>query len=440
MAEFQPPDGSALPNFPPHPLRERILDELHARPFPLLKAPMRAIHYGFMVSASDRERLARDVVDLFERHGAEAPAPGERYHRVPIEHGMLRWEQHTEFTTFTWTVDDEIGDAPFAAAPPAGPFGAGFRPPGPLLTAMHLVFVADPGEEARTAMLAGFDLPSLSASEVARGRALLATDFREDRFGFVRYLVLDRGMSEATAGAVILRLHEIETYRTFALLGLPEVQAVAPSLARMETALGEITDAIRDSDSLASNQELLGRLTGLGGELEADAVRIGYRLGATQAYDEILQIRLKAIGETAVTGFSTLATFMTRRMSPAMRTCQAVDRRQKALAEKLARATDLLQARVDIELEQQNSELLASMNRRAHLQLRLQQTVEGLSIGAISYYLLGIIGYAAKGLKAGGFLPLAPEIVVGVFVPIVVGLVFWVIRRIRKKHEEAGGH
>ncbi|MCC2113754.1 MAG: DUF3422 domain-containing protein [Hyphomicrobiales bacterium] len=421
-------------------MRERILGELHARPFPLLKAPLRAIHYSFMVETSDRERLFRDLVDLFKRHGAEAPTPGQRYHRVPIDSGMLRWELHAEFTTFTWSIEAEIGDTPFSMPPAAGPFGYGFHPPGPLLTAMHLVFAADPGEEKRNAVLASFDEPSLCVSEIAEGRALLATDFRDDDYGFVRYLVLDRKISDAAAGAAILRLHEIETYRTFALLGLPEVQAVAPSLGRMETALGEITDAIRDSDSLASNQELLGRLTGLGGELEADAARIGYRLGATQAYDEILQIRLKALGEAAVSGYSTLATFMARRMNPAMRTCQAIDRRQKALAEKLARATDLLRARVDIELEQQNSELLSSMNRRAHLQLRLQQTVEGLSIGAVSYYLLGIVGYAAKALKAGGMLPVAPEIVIGIFVPIVLGLVFWVTRRIRRKHEEVGGH
>ena len=49
--------------------------------------------------------------------------------------------------------------------------------------------------------------------------------------------------------------------------------------------------------------------------------------------------------------------------------------------------------------------LLGAMNRRQQLQLRLQATVEGLSVAAITYYIVGLVGYAAKGLKEGGALP-----------------------------------
>ncbi|HOV03938.1 MAG TPA: DUF3422 domain-containing protein, partial [Kaistiaceae bacterium] len=249
-----------------------------------------------------------------------------------------------------------------------------------------------------------------------------------------------RGMSPARAGSVILRLHELETYRNLALLGLPLAQGLMPSLARMEAELGEITNAIRESQDLQDNRALLARLSRLAGELEAEATSASYRLSATRAYEEVINIRLDALDEQAQSGYGTLARFLARRIGPAMRTCHSVEQRQGRLADKIARAIELLRARVDIDLEQQNGELLSSMNRRAQLQLRLQQTVEGLSIGAVSYYLLGIIGYAAKGLKEAGLSPVKPEVAVGLMVPVVLGLVYWMTQRIKKHHAEGGDH
>ncbi|PLX36127.1 MAG: DUF3422 domain-containing protein [Hyphomicrobiales bacterium] len=432
MGETSSAGGGAV--FEEHPLRQTLLDEVHARPFPLLEAPLRSIHLAFMNANTDAESELAAVSALFRAHGAKPPAAGARYHRSPIDIGILRWERHSEFSTYTW--ESKPGEDPLREVAPRGPFGDGFTQPGPLLSALRLIFLPDPGDAGLEKLLEAFDPVSLSVSEVTQGKGLFATDLKQDPQGYIRYLVVDHGMSLSRAGSVILRLHEIETYRTLALLGLPEAQAVAPRVRRMEEELSGITAAIRDTTELTANRELLARLTNLAGELEADVARISYRMSATRAYDEILQYRIDALDEKPTPGHGTLDRFLARRHKPAIRTCNSVQKRQEALAQKLGRAIDLLRARVDIDLEQQNGELLESMNRRARMQLRLQQTVEGLSIGAISYYLIGIVGYAAKGLKEAGVFPVKPEIVMGAAVPVVLGFVWMMVRRIRKHHAE----
>lgn len=428
------PNGTEATVFDEHPLRQAILDEVHARPFPLLTAPMRAVHLAFIHGGADAEGEFAAVCALFRAHGAKPPTAGARYHRSKIDLGVLRWERHAEFTTYTW--ESLPGDDPVDEVVPRGPFGDHFVQPGPLLSAMRLVYLPDPGEAEFDDWLLHFDQASLSVSDVARGLGIVATDLKQDSQGYVRYLVVDRGMTWNRAGSIILRLHEIETYRTLALLGLPEAQAVSPRVRAMETELSAITAAVRDADDLAANRELLARLSALAGRLEADVARISYRMSATRAYDEILQARIEALHEVARPGYGTLARFLARRHRPAIRTCNSVQKRQESLSVKIARAIDLLRARVEIALQQQNADLLHSMNSRAQLQLRLQQTVEGLSIGAVSYYLIGIIGYAAKGLKTAGYLPVKQEIVTGIAVPLVVAFVWWTVRRIRRHHGE----
>ncbi len=99
-----------------------------------------------------------------------------------------------------------------------------------------------------------------------------------------------------------------------------------------------------------------------------------------------------------------------------MNTCRAAAARQESLSQRVARATQLLSTRVDVTREKQNQAVLESMNRRAAAQLRLQQTVEGLSVAAITYYIVGLVGYAAKGAKAAG-LAVSPDLAMAVSIP-----------------------
>ena len=167
----------------------------------------------------------------------------------------------------------------------------------------------------------------------------------------------------------------------------------------------------------------------------AEATAAAFRFGASRAYEGIVQQRLVAIGESPVGMRPTLAAFLSRRLQPAMRTCHMLQERMGELSVKLARASNLLRTRVDVEIERQNRDLLTSMNERTRMQLRLQQTVEGLSVAAISYYIVGLVGYAAKGIKASGR-DINLDLVTAWSIPVVIAVVAYGLQRFRKAIEK----
>jgi uncharacterized membrane-anchored protein len=416
-----------------HPLRAAVLGEMHARPFTPIETPRRVLHFAFETTAERGEADRTALTAFCVTRGLAAPQSSGKHHRVLLGATALRWEQHSEFTTYTWELPAETpGAGPFhpSAAALAAPMSL-VPQPGPVLVAIDLHLVADVDKIAPERL---FDRASLAAAENSDGTALYATDFQSDPAGFVRVLIVDRGLGAERGGALTQRVLEIETYRTLALLGLPEAQRQAPSVRRIETRLAEVTAATRGAQGLEANQRLLEELTTLATELEAGAAASQFRFGAGRAYDEIVQLRLKTIGERKVGGLPTWTSFLARRMAPAMRTCAAVEERQANLALKLARAANLLRTRVDVELEQQNRDVLQSMNERTRLQLMLQATVEGLSVAAISYYVVGLFGYLVKGLHDAGLMPIDPALVTGAFVPVALLLVWWIVRRIRTRH------
>jgi uncharacterized membrane-anchored protein len=431
----------------PHRLRAAVLGEVHARPFTTIETPRRLLHFAFDTAGERAEADRTALLTFCMASGLAAPKPTDKHHRVVLGSNVLRWEQHSEFTTYTWERPCELlagGVTPFhpLASSIAGQMTR-VPQPGPLLVAADLHLVADSGGPIALERL--FSRSSLAVAENADGTALYATDFQTDRSGFVRILVIDRGLGPERAGALVQRILELETYRTLALLGLPEAQRLAPSIGRIEKRLTELTEEMPRTQQLSDNEQLLAQLTALAAELEAGAAASLFRFGASRAYEEIVQQRLRTIGERPVTGFSTWSAFLARRMAPAMRTCATIEQRQESLSEKLARAANLLRTRVDVEVERQNRDLLRSMNERTRLQLRLQATIEGLSVAAISYYVVGLIGHLVKGVKdAGVTLPIPPDLVrpelvtpdlaMAVAVPVVVLLVWWVVRRIRRRH------
>ncbi len=425
-------DGEAA-RLVPHPLRAAILGEVHARPFTPLSVPSRVIHFAFDTSGTRAQIDRANLVEFCLSRGLPAPAPTEKHHRAPFGTTILRWEQHSEFTTYTWEMPSDPGGVPFH--PDASSLASPMRlvpQPGPLLVAVDLHLLAD--DPARTAPERLFDTASLAVAENSDGAALYATDFQPGPSGFVRILVADRDMTAERAGALVQRVIEIETYRTLALLGLPEAQRLSPSIAASERRLVEVTEQMRRAGDLASNHRLLDELTALAAEVEAGAAASVFRFGASRAYEEIVEQRLQTIGERKVGGLPTWSSFLARRMKPALRTCVTTEERQSNLSLKLARAANLLRTRVDVELEQQNQDLLKSMNARTRMQLRLQTTVEGLSVAAITYYVVSLFGYLTKAAHDSGHMAYEPSIATAAFVPVAALAIWWTVRRIRKKH------
>ncbi|XHM78945.1 DUF3422 family protein [Mesorhizobium sp. ANAO-SY3R2] len=413
--------------FPAHEGRPDALGEVHSRPHPLVEQPRVLIQLSFMTeggSAVDHAVLC----ELSRRLGIAAPDRHARHYAMKWGQGSVRWERHTEFSTYLW-------EGPLSEngrTPEDSPFGHGFSPPGTVISGIRLeIREWTPASEE---LISGFDPGSLCYSLVENGLAAIITDFRQDGDGLTRILVLDRGLSSARTGALSQRLMDIETYRTLAMLGLPMAMSLSGRVRRIEDRLALITREMKATETRDS-QALLGDLTELAAELEADAAASLYRFGASRAYDGIVRERLEALDEEVVPGYDTWALFLKRRVAPAMRTCRSVEERQANLSRKITRATTLLRTWVDVEVEQQNRDLLASMNNRARLQLRLQQTVEGLSVAAVSYYVVGLVAYIAKGASTVNHF-FAPEVVTAAAVPLAVLLVWWGGRRVRRAHDE----
>jgi uncharacterized membrane-anchored protein len=244
-------DGEAA-RLTPHPLRAAILGELHARPFTPLQVPSRILHFGFDTSGARAQADRANLVAFCNSRGLTPPAAAEKHHRAPFGTTILRWEQHSEFTTYTWEMPADDGGIPFH--PDAAPLATPMRlvpQPGPLLVAIDLQLLAE--DAPRTAPERLFDRASLAVAENSDGRAVYATDFQPGPSGFVRILVIDRGMDAERAGALVQRVIEVETYRTLALLGLPEAQRLAPPIAASERRLVEVTEEMRRTNDLASN-------------------------------------------------------------------------------------------------------------------------------------------------------------------------------------------
>ena len=413
--------------FTPHPERDSVLAELHVRPFIAYPTPHRFHHYAFVLEpaliGSEREAFHRLCTAL----GAPPPPDGARFHLVTVGDWRLRWELHTEFVSYMWSTS-KGADEPFAGSPADIP--APFQthvPAGALLVALDVALAARPLDTLPLDTL--FDRSTLSIVGAAQDAALVAADFRPRDNGVIRILVVATGtLTQTRAGRLVQRVIERETYRCLALLGLAATRTADPLVRRIEAELLRLSSSMTGTRGAAANTRVLEELTDLSARLEAGIAATAFRFGATRAYAELVRTRIEVIRETEYAGYISFSRMLRRRFNPAIATCAAIEARQRALAERLAHAVDLLRTRIQSDLEQQNGEMLSAMNRRSRLQLRLQQTVEGLSIAAISYYIVGLVGYVAKGAKDAGALPaaLSPEVVVALAVPVVaVGL--WLI-------------
>ncbi len=434
-----------MPWMADHPQRGALTREVHARPFAPLFPPERATHIATVSgeggAAADRAHLIR----LCEQLGVAPPAADSTHAFLDCGAFRLKWERHGEFCTWTFFVRGPFSDpfeTPASAALPAEWLAA---LPGERLVATHLA--VEPRERAVRSpheLPAGFARDVLAGSRLADGVANAWTDFRLHDDGFSRILVQDRGFVDAwQAGRMVQRLLEIETYRLMALLALPIARSVGPRITVVDRELTAITTQMGDlRDSGADpgvERRLLERLMALAVEIERVTAAADYRFGAARAYHALVEARIAELREARVDpGVPTIGEFMDRRFAPAMRSAQATAARVQVLAERLARAGTLLRTRVDIALEAQNQKLLESMDRRARLQLRLQQTVEGLSVAAISYYVVGLIGYATRAAESAG-IHASHDLITGLSIPLVVALVWLGVRRLRRHIEAEGG-
>lgn len=421
---------ASTPPFESHPARDAVLLEAHSRPFFPFSAPSRLIGLAFSRGSEPAESI-RTRLDAFARSHGRAPAPeGAKHHRHELPQGLFRWEEHTEFMTFVFLLSGEKAQFELAAADLMRQLPLPEQP-GPHLVSIDIAFVEPEGADMALSRLR----PSIvSHSIIEGGIAEVASDFAPDEGGFIRFAIINRGLTDRRLGALARDITEVEVYRTMALLGLPEAQRIGPVIREVEQGLAKLTAELVHRQSLSDGDALLARLTLMTAKVESEIAKTTFRFGATRAYAAILSERLLALGEPAGANAPAIAGFLERRNAPALRTCERMEANLASLAARLTRASSLLRTRIDVELAKQNNALLGAMNERTQLQLRLQQTVEGLSIAAISYYVVGLVGYLLKGFKDRSLLPLSLDVAVALSVPVVILAMTLVIRRIRKIH------
>ena len=433
-----------------HPQRAALHNEIHARPPEPMTAPLVISHVVMLTNADERAASREHLSSLLRDNHLPALDAQVSHSRHTLGGVRVRLERHTEFVSWTFMRPLDAGVQPDAnvtarAALPASWIDA---LPGQRLVAMHLwASPQDADDEsgekaddvaAREALVRRMLRDeTLIGSSVGDGQSQAYTDFAIHPDGFSRLLLFVGNTSPRGLGRLIQRLLEIETYRMAALMGFPAALQVSGELTHAERDLSELATAIRAAQR-HDEPQLLDRLTHLAGQIESQYAALHSRFSASAAYFSLVDKRISELGESRIDGLQTIREFMDRRLSPARNTCEWAVRRQDALSQRVSRMSNLLRTRVEIKQQQNSEALLVTMNERQDVQLKLQSTVEGLSVAAITYYIVGLISYVAKGAQQLGW-PFGPESTAAVAIPIVAIAIWWSLRRLHRRVMHAGG-
>ena len=425
-----------------HPLRRALSNELHTRPFFGYDGTGRLIRYMFLFEGNDSSILAH-VNSWLERCSVTIIENSEKFRREVLEHFILRIERHTEFVTITFIVNDNTGNMGlpvFAFNKDAAsflPFDMIDTMPVPVFHAIWLEVADFEGDSITSdAICELLAVDNSGSSQIYEGAGQVHFSFDIDNTGFSRIILLKNCLNPDRVGRSILRLLELETYRILTLFGLPNVRSQMSELSALEKELQELIQNLSRQIDIESNDvdALLPRLSKIAARVEEMSAVTSYRLSATKAYQEIFLARVSGLNMSRLDGFQSIPGFLNRRMLPAMQTCIAFGERLNSVSERVARAGSLLRAQTETMIQNQNTALLASMDKRASTQLRLQQTVEGLSVIAGTYYGVRLVEYIATTIPSQ-YLPLAITQIKALSVPIVAFIIYTIIHQAtRTKH------
>ena len=413
-----------------HPLRRALVDELHVRRIPPFGAPLIMTQVVMFTADVPAAEVRGHAESLCRHFGVDQRIRG-RYFSVQLGDIDFVWESHAEFCTYSFVRAGQAR-APFAESvleglPPTWVQSL----PGQTIRATQVVLLEKSARPPDVPFLGHyFDMDELVCADVSDGEARIWSNFQVYPDGFGRLLVQDQALaSSADTSRLLQRLQELGTYRNMALLGLPLAHEADVELATLEQTLADLTREV--AANTGADDELFQQLSVLSATLARLTAETRFRMNATSAYAQIVTERLSGLNPQRVPGFQSLTDFTERRLLPAVRTCETFARRLEELSERASGVSSLIRTRIETTLSHQSTDLLRSMNQRTQMQLRLQQTVEGLSVLAISYYGLSILGYIVK--PATHYAPtLDVATVLGLAAPVVVLAVWYFIRRIRR--------
>ncbi len=415
--------------------RIRLSNEWHARPGLRQAPPMRCSHIVSLRNESTVDEAREEFAAFCRKHDASGPPAGSRQHNVRIGACQVKWEGHTEAVSHTVMVPGN-GQPPFKETAldlldrkKRDALSSNF------LVGVHIEVLPAPGpDDPNGYALASSLLASqtLHGGLMSAGHAAVWSAFQLDADGFLRIVIIDLDIPEGRLSRLLQRIVEIESYRMLAMIALPRARDAMAALGRLEPELNKVMIRLEQDRSEANQEDALRTITGIAASVEQIVSTHAYRFAAARAYSSIVERRLEEVGEDKIGGYQSYTNFLLRSLQPAMRTCDATERRANELAQRVARAANLLNTMVDMVQKKQNQTLLQSMDERAYMQLRLQQAVEGFSIFAISYYAVGLLGYGLKALKSVG-LPIDATLLTGIAAPLVFALVWVLVRSVRRR-------
>jgi len=419
-----------------HEQRREIVAEMHLRRWPALRAPCTIFQVVKLLDADERG-LEASALDALRADGLD-PDNNPRHVSGSLS-GTVRfvWERHSEASTVTLVVE---GDGrPDPVADPDGDDAAralywAFALPGKVVRATRMLLLDTEAEAEALVPGLAFEPMDLVSCRIgcAHGSASarIWSDFRlrDNGFGFV--LVAANGMSGADLSRTLQRLQELGNYRNLALLGLPVARKGWKVLDGIEKDLGQITAKLARAD--LTDDALLDEVTQLAIELASEAVAADYRMSATEAYAKIVDERLEDLSISPCEGYLSLVDFTRRRLHPAVRTCAAHRRRSEQLAQRTAQFVSLFRTRIETRIENQNARLLASMDASSARQLRLQQLVEGFSVVALTYYLIGLFEHVLEG-AARGAMHIEVPVIVAIMTPVLAAAMWLIIHRAKAR-------
>ena len=412
--------------FVDHPLRTRVVSEMHMRRMPPLSPAMLMIQMIRLVNPDER---AAERTHVLAMPGVRAQDIDARNRHIGArrEDGVeFLWECHSEATTATLIMPASAANG-FAAGGDADDAMMWLlNAPGKVLRAVRVAIVANHADAMASLADAGFSQPELVSCAI--GPVRIWSDFliRDDNFG--RLLVASGDMPAADLGRVVQQVQELGNYRNLALLGLPLAQEQGPHVSALEQVLVGIAQRMADGEA---DPALLDQLCELAAQVTAITATTAFRMSATAAYAQIVQDRILALNAESISGYQSLEEFTERRLLPATRTCASFSSRLEALSVRIERATSLLRTRVEMVLQAQNSALLQSMDKNSERQLRLQHVVEGLSVVAVSYYAVSLLSYILRAVADFAHVPHDALVAYSV-IPVMV--LVWLFLRGRVKH------
>ncbi len=403
-----------------HPQRTALHNELHARPSLYFNEPAHVHHLALLGDEADcRALLQRCCPDALDTEAAQGI--------TRLEGHPFKWERHAEFFTLTLVVPSAAHDAGWQGLPQV--LAEAVAPQAAQV--INAVQVLVRGEQDLDLTRYGFKDPCGSC--VGGGDAVVWSDFRLTEDGTNRLLFVNRRLNAYRQGRMIRRLLEIETYRMMASLTLTTAKTLSQELDAFDRTLVSLSERSASVDGQDS-KALLEAIAHLSRQVVSRTVKTRHRFGATQAYAQLVFERLGELRESHVGDCQRLGVFIERRFKPTVRYCAATEQRLEQLAKNVANLGDLLQARVQVEMEEQNAEILRSLNARADAQVKIQRAVEGLSIIAITYYLLNLFKLLYGGLNVLGAGLTAREALLGMAVPVILllGMILLRIRRAKQ--------